>query len=333
MMAIKPIHLFNATLEFREFFPPCAEPQRMTDRGHWLGPPAKLLQLRNPIELAPFRHLLTGRSPDGAKKLLTEPPQDERLMAWRLDFRSSEGLNTLWALSPRRTQLNIEKAHRRAVRGAIAAVEVEVTETFPERTPEKEPTALFAVFRGGSPDQLPDLHTTAFLFNLKFQSDGAVSTFDSEKLQDAADRLLDFYNKLHYTFVWQRIGVPEYVIDHDLRVLGISPALYSKIPLQKSGPLNPGEPRTMNSANKEHRLIQWQRQAQAFGWGTKEAQSYLRYARRNYAIEDLMNKCRKTINRGINLVLGPPGFPGRVRDQRSMDPPSNNEGHGITHSH
>ena len=202
MMAIKPIHLFNATLEFREFFPPCAEPQRMTDRGHWLGPPAKLLQLTNPVELPPFRHLLAGRNPDGSKKLLTEPPQDQRVMAWRLDFRSSDGLNALWALSPRRTQLNIEKAHRRAVRGAIATVEVEVTETFPERTPEKEPTALFAVFRGGSlTNQLSDLHTTAFLFNLKFQPDGAVSTFDGEQLQEAADQLLDFYKKLQNTFL------------------------------------------------------------------------------------------------------------------------------------
>ena len=333
-MAIKPIHLFNANLEFREFFPPCAEPQRMTDRGHWAGAPAKLLELANPVELAPFRHLLTGRSPDGAKKLLTEPPQDLRVMAWRLDFRSSDGLNTLWALSPRRTQLNIEKAHRRAVRGAIATVEVEVTETFPERTPEKEPTALFAVFRDGSlTDQLPDLHTTAFLFNLKFQPDGAVSTFDGEKLQDASDRLHDFYNKLHYTFVWQQIGVPEYVIDHDLRVLGIVPALYSTIPLQTGGTVNSGESRTVNFTNKEERLVQWQQQAEASGWGTKEARAYLRHARRNHAIEDLMTKCGKMVNRGIDCVLGPPACQRRIPDLRSMDPPANDWDRDIGHSH
>ena len=178
-------------MEFQEFFVPHPDLRRTGAGAHWLGPAAKMLQLTNPVELIPFRHLLKGLSPDGSKQLLPETRNPEHEMAWRVDFHSSNGLNTLWALSSRPTRLKIEQAHRRAAREAIAAVEIVVTDASPEQTAEKGPTALFAAFRGGGyPDRLADLRTTAFLFNLKFHPNGEVSQPSHRNLKKKLERFV-----------------------------------------------------------------------------------------------------------------------------------------------
>ena len=340
MISVSPIYQTDGDRLYREFFQPEFGSQRLGRPGHWRGSGAALLRLQDPVQLSAFENLLAGRTPSGAEALWPESSARRHELGWRLTISASPSLTVLWALAPRLVRARLEDTHGSSVRYALWNFEGAVSgwDWRQEEGHDKFPGALFATFRCGAAwDQTPHLHTTAFVFNLAFHHDGTVGTFTTDQVFQQRFQLQATYEQMRDTMLWGDIGVYGEIPGVDLRIVGVPQELCQRFCFDSSfspqGRAEPGQqPRPLRS---EQLFAVWQRQAQGWGWGPKQAEEFLRHARWERMLHDLGERWRFRLHQGEQLVKRARNSLRKLTPvRRSQDPRSSQDkDQGQTHSH
>ena len=307
MISISPIYQTDGDKPFREFFVPEFRSQRLGHPGCWQGEGAELLGFKNPIELETFQHLLSGQTPDGAKPLLTEPSNQRRELGWRVTVAASPCLTVLWALAPEPVRERLEYTHATCADFALRKIELAMSDWdwVQDENRMEYGGAVFAKFRcGAASDQTPNLHTTAFLFNLAFHVDGTIGTFTSSEVLRQRFQLQTTYELHRDVRLCDDIGAYRQMCGGvDLRIEGVPQELCRRFFFDSS--FSPqkdvGLGQVAAPLRSEQLFAKWQEKADEWGWGPKQAESFLRGARQERLRRVRAGKWRYRIYRGSLL--------------------------------
>ena len=306
MISITPIYQTDGDKPFREFFVPEFRSQRLGDSGCWQGDGAKLLNLERPVELEAFQRLLSGQTPDGAKRLLAEPNNQRRELGWRVTIAAPPSLTVLWALAPERKRAHLEYAHAHSVMYALWNFERAVSgwDWRQRRGREQYPAAILAKFLcGAARDQTPHLHTGAFLFNMAFHQDGTIGTFTNAQVTKQKFQLEATYAEFRDAMLWGIIRPYREMCGVDSRIEGIPQELCRRFFFDPS--FSPQKAVGLGQAaaplSSEQLFANWQEKAEEWGWGPKQAERFLRGAKQERLRFERADKWRNRLYRGSLL--------------------------------
>ena len=342
MITISPIFGKDGDKAYREFFQEEFISQRLGKPGYWQGEAAKILHLGDPVQWAPFQNLLRGRTPDGAQRLVAESGGSDRELGWQLTISTSPSLSVLWALGPVRTRVRLEYTHFSSVRHALSCFEQAIHgwDGEGDLPRGKNPAGLFAAFRSGATwDQSPHLHTTVFFFNLGLRPNGTAQTFTTDQVKNQRFNLRQSVEEVQEVMLWRAIGAYQLVQGAEQRLAGVPQEVCQKFCFDSKYRINrigkveePAEP-----LPSKYLFSQWQKQAEQWGWGPKEAEAFLRSARRARTWAELKAQCREKVQQGTQ-ILQETGHSLRERLQSSknrteMPVTRQSKDHEQTHSH
>jgi hypothetical protein len=307
MISISPIHQTEGDRPYREFFQTEFCSQRLGRPGRWQGRGATLLSLQNPVELSAFQNLLAGRTPNGGEVLGSESSARPPELGWRITIGASPSLTVLWALAPQPVRARLEDTHASSVRHALWNFEAAVSgwDWRQDEGHDAFPAALLATFRCGAAwDQTPHLHTTAFLFNLAFHRDGTVGTFTTDQVRQQRFQLQTTYEQMRDTMLWGDIGAYREIRGADLRIVGVPQELCRRFCFDPSfSPQNAVEPGQRPKPLRSDQLFAaWSQKAEEWGWGPKQAGDFLREARWERRLQDLVEQWRSGLSQGEQLA-------------------------------
>jgi hypothetical protein len=344
MITISPIFEKDGDKAYREFFQDEFVAQRLGKPGYWQGEAAKILHLGDPVQWAPFQNLLHGRTPDGAQRLVAESGGSDRELGWQLTISTSPSLSVLWALGPVRTRGRLEYTHFSSVRHALSCFEQAIHgwDGEGDLPRGKNPAGLFAAFRSGAAwDQSPHLHTTVFCFNLGLRRDGTAQTFTTDQVKNQRFNLRQSVEEMLEVMLWGDIGAYKQVRGAEQRLAGVPQEVCQKFCFDPKYRINrigkieePAEP-----LPSKYLFCRWQEQAEQWGWGPKQAEAFLRDARRARDWEELKVRCCYRVARGMHLLqetgksLHGLLQGGKNRTEMPVAKQSKAQDHGETHSH
>ena len=344
MITISPIFEKDGDKPYREFFQPEFKSQRLGKQGYWQGEAVETLHLGNPVPLAAFQNLLHGYTPDGARRLVAESGGADRELGWQLTISASQSLSVLWALAPARTRLRLEYTHFSSVRYALSCFEQAIHGWDGEgNLPRgKNPAGLFAAFRSGAAwDQSPHLHTTVFFFNLGLRPDGTAQTFTTDQVKNQRFNLRQSVEEMLVVMLWGDIGAYRLVQGAEQRLAGVPEELSQKFFFDPNYRINRvgkvEEP--VKPLPSSYLFSRWQAQAEQWGWGPKQAEAFLRDARRARDWEELKGRWRQQVHRGRHLLqetgksLHSLLQGGKNHTEMPVAKQSKDQGHEETHSH
>ncbi len=230
-MTISPIYEEEARQAYREFFQAEFISQRLGHPGRWHGEGARVLGLRNPVQVGAFENLLHGLSADGNRELVLGAGQQHREAAWLFTFRAPQSLSVRWVMAwSEHEQQGIEKAHNFAVNSAIRSFEGWITDKGFNEHREIDQRIALAVFRWGSTeDQRPDLHTQVFFFNLGLRPDGHAETFTHDQVMGHETKLQGHYEVMLHKSLFREIGAEETQSWIARRDLEVTPELWARL--------------------------------------------------------------------------------------------------------
>ena len=331
MIQVQPIREKDAAPSFAPFFSSKFIDQRLGRPGLWQGEGVNRLALRNPVDARTFARLLHGRAPNGRALLAPVKQPQNRVLGWRMTVSASPNLSALWALVGRQPRLDIERAFQESVRGPLHSMEQSLSrwDWDPAAKRTTCPGALFAKFRAGATvDQRPHLHTTVFLFNLAFQADQGVGTFDPREVRRQAARMHALSEKKLGFTLWNELGISLQYLDLEKDSLGMPRGPGLKFFCDPSFSVRktprPGE---SNQPLPSNQLVNaWQEKAQEWGWGPKQAARYVNDAQRIRRVLLWDTLVRQRAFAGVQAVVR-----GRQTIQRLLTPRSSRKPRGQTH--
>ena len=340
MITISPIYQTEGDRPYREFFQPEFGSQRLGRPSRWRGRGASLLGLQNPVPLSAFQNLLAGRTPNGAEPLRSESSARPPELGWRVTLSASPSLTVLWAMAPPPVRARLEDTHASSVRHALCSFETAVSgwDWRQDKGHDARPAALFATFRCGAAwDQTPQLHTTAFVFNLAFHRDGTVGTFTADQVFQQRFQLQTSYEEMRDTMLWGDIGAYRETRGVDLRIEGVPQELCRRFCFDPSfSPQQADESGHRSPPLRSDQLFAaWQQRGAEWGWGPKQAEAFLREARWDRRVHDLGERWRSGLSQGEQLAKRVVNAVKQLRPvKRSPAARSNQDkDHWTTHSH
>lgn len=168
---------------------------RLGRPGQWFGSALELLPLGPDVNFHQFDKLMHGQCPNGRYDLFRKERRDKEPLGWRLTFRVPRPASLEWGGQAEFATNFIEHAHGMAVKHCLQHAEKTLCGPTDWNQERNSPLVLFAAFQcGTTPEQRPDLHTVAFLFNVEFHRNGhntLLSPRVVSKLESSMDRLYE----------------------------------------------------------------------------------------------------------------------------------------------
>lgn len=168
--------------------------------GYWLGEGAAQLGLKDkPITRDGLRNILKGFSIDGKEKLVQNAGKPGRHKGYDFTFNAPKDVSVLWAASPRWMQMEIQKAHDRAVSTSINYLQEHAlfTRRGKEGQVVEHAKAIVAAYEHcTSRAEEPHLHTHCLLANICIREDGTFGTFYGRVVKDENGQVIDAENPL-----------------------------------------------------------------------------------------------------------------------------------------
>ncbi|MEP2608183.1 MAG: MobF family relaxase, partial [Cyclobacteriaceae bacterium] len=171
---------YYTDLSAEDYYASGSEPE-----GSWEGKGSTLLGLSGKVEVAVYRKVLEGLSPNGDEKLVANPGEGHR-PGWDLTFSAPKSVSLMWAGSSEPVRESISKLHHKAVRSAIKLLEDEAAETRrgADGVKREKTVGLTAItFEHCVSRALdPQLHTHCLIANVAPRYDGSWGTIESRNL-------------------------------------------------------------------------------------------------------------------------------------------------------
>lgn len=182
MLTISPIRniKYYSDLAKEDYYLDGGEPN-----GIWVGKASKLLDLMGDVETESYINVMHGFTPDKQYKLCQNAGNNRRY-GWDLTFSAPKSVSAVWARTNNDLKLQIQQAHFKGVKAAIAFIENNAAVTRRNKLGmlrEKVTGLVSATFEHAtSRAQDPQLHTHCLVANAASREDGSWGTLESRDL-------------------------------------------------------------------------------------------------------------------------------------------------------
>ncbi len=268
--------------------------------GYWLGSGAKALGLQGQVQPEHLRAVMSGRDPGTGRPLvqLTSEGQGSRhVSGWDCTFSDDKTVSVLEAVADESLRQAIGDCRRTAIARVADAIERYAGFTRRGKHGAKTERAklIFSAFEHfDSRDGQPQSHVHMFLHNVVVRPDGTTGTLHSPELYRHKMAFGAMYRAEVATLLSQRLGLtispgPE----GTFRVEGVSTAVVGHFSSRRREIVAKMKEKGLSSARAaelvalETRKVKvtadlstlregWRREAQAFGFGAREAANLVR---------------------------------------------------------
>ena len=273
MITFTPIHESDGDKLHAEFFRPEFIAQRLGTLGEWRGEAKACLHLLNPVQSPAFENLLHGRSPEGQRPLSLTSEHGMEELGWRFTLSTPRTVSVLWAMAPGPVRAAIELAHDQGIGASLWHRESSLCGGAGTSSQDLSHGALFATFRGGTDyGQSPHLHTSVFLFNLKFRADGKVEKLSPDRVRDEVSNLRFIQAVYTGAHLLKYTGLPQEMLGDDIRLTGVPSEIVYRFFFDRRFSLDRGCPGngTAQPLPSQGLFRAWQEKGQEWGWGPRE---------------------------------------------------------------
>ena len=268
MLNISQIYLESATSVYADFFESSLHLDRLSTMGHWQGRGAKILGLKNPVQLKDLENLLNGLTPDGGRSLVADARAPKRIAGWRVILDAAPLLNDFWAVAPREAQVRIERGFVQAVNRGLRCFEDVVTGVGTLVPRPDSQKAVMAVFRTNAAwDLSAQLQATAVLMNVGLKSPNSAETFRPSEVMALESGLRDFFERALVAQLSVQISQVESRASKRLKLDEVVKAMSQKLAMDSYSRETWArrDDRGIHNQEKKTRVANWQNTAKGIG--------------------------------------------------------------------